>query len=91
MRVWDPKLCAPKMARPDFPDGKFRFFPRWSLWSGGGSGGGGLARGHGVALFAFGGAYWPLALAHSDPLWARTWFGCVRGVGVTLLLVIKKN
>ena len=34
-------------------------------------GGGGLARGNGVSLFAFGGAYWPLALAHSDPLWAE--------------------
>ena len=31
------------MARLDFPDGKFRFFRRWSLWSGGrdGPGGGG--------------------------------------------------
>ena len=37
----------------------------------------GLARGHGVGLFAFGGAYWPLAPAHSDPLWVRTCFGCV--------------
>ena len=52
-------------------------------------GGGGLARGHGVGMFAFGGAYWPLATAHSDPLWARTCFGCVNvstgwggGVGV---------
>ena len=27
-----PKLCAPKMARPDVPNGKFWFFPRWSLW-----------------------------------------------------------
>ena len=33
-------------------------------------GGGGLARGHGVSLFAFGGR------AHSDPLWVRTCFGC---------------
>ena len=44
--VWDPKVCVPKMARPDFPSRKFRFFPRWSLWSGGGGtgvqGGGGL-------------------------------------------------
>ena len=39
-----------------------------------GVGVGGLARGHGVGLFAFGGAYWPLALAHSDPLWVRTCF-----------------
>ena len=34
-----------------------------------GIGGGGLAQGLGIGLFAFGGAYWPLA-AHSDPLWA---------------------
>ena len=40
---------------------------------------GGLAQGIGVGLFAFGGAYWPLATAHSDPLWARTCFGCVNG------------
>ena len=25
--VWDPKVCVPKMAQPDFPNGKFRFFP----------------------------------------------------------------
>ena len=42
---------------------------------------GGLARGHGVSLFAFGGAYWPLALAHSDPLWVQTCVGRVKGVG----------
>ena len=36
--VWDPKVCVPKRARPDFPNCKFRFFPRWSLWSGGGGG-----------------------------------------------------
>ena len=36
--VWDPKVCVPKMARPDFPDCKFRFFPRLSLCSGGGGG-----------------------------------------------------
>ena len=29
--------------------------------------GGGLAQGLGIGLFAFGGAYWPLATAHSDP------------------------
>ena len=36
------KLCT-KMARPDCPDRQFRSFPRWSLWSWGGSrwGGGG--------------------------------------------------
>ena len=38
--------------------------------------GGGLAQGLGVRVFAFGGAYWPLATAHSDPPWARTCFGC---------------
>ena len=31
---------VPKMAQSDFPNGKFRFFPRWSLWSWGGGGGG---------------------------------------------------
>ena len=36
--IWGPKVCVPKMARQDFPNGKFRFFPRWSLWSGGGGG-----------------------------------------------------
>ena len=34
--VRDPKVCVPKIVRPDFPDGTFCFFPRWSLWSGGG-------------------------------------------------------
>ena len=43
-------------------------------------GGGGLAQGLGIRLFAFGGAYWPLATVHSDPPWARTCFGC-GGVG----------
>ena len=41
--------------------------------------GGGVAQGPGVGLFASGGAYWPLATAHSDPLWVRTCFGCVNG------------
>ena len=36
--VWDPKVCVPEMARQDFPNGKFRFFPRWPLWSWGGGG-----------------------------------------------------
>ena len=45
-----------------------------------GAGGvGGLARGHGVGLRAFGGAFWPLAAAHSDPLWVQTCFGRVNG------------
>ena len=38
---------------------------------------GALAQRLGIGLFAFGGAYWPLATAQSDPLWARTCFGCV--------------
>ena len=42
------------------------------------SGEGGLAPGHCVGWFAFGGAHWPLALAHSDPLWGQTCFGCVQ-------------
>ena len=33
------KVCVPKMARSDFPNGTFRCFPRRSLWSGGGGGG----------------------------------------------------
>ena len=41
----------------------------WGAWGVGRGGGGG---GHSVGLFAFGGAYWPLTLAHSDPLWLRT-------------------
>ena len=36
-------------------------------------GGGGASQGN--RLFAFGGVYWPLALAHPDPLWVRTWGG----------------
>ena len=43
------------------------------------TGGGGVAQGLGIRLFAFGAAYWPLATGHSDPLWARTCFGCVNG------------
>ena len=30
---WDPKICAPGMAQSDFPNCKFRFFPRWSFLS----------------------------------------------------------
>ena len=37
--VWDRKVCVPTTARPDFPDGQFRCFPRKSLWSGGRGGG----------------------------------------------------
>ena len=55
-----------------------------SLWWGGG--GGGLAQGLGVRLVAFGGAHWPLATAHSDPLWAQTCFGCVNGAPGCLAL-----
>ena len=60
----------------------------WAWGSEGGGGlwhesEGGLAQGLGIQLFASGGAYWPLATAHSDSLWARTCFGCVnvRGGG----------
>ena len=42
-------------------------------------GGGGVGQGLGIRLFAFGGAYWPLSTAHSDPLWARTCCGRVDG------------
>ena len=52
----------------------------------GGAMGGGLAQGLGIYLFAFGGAYWPLATAHSEPLWARTCFGCVNGAPGWLVL-----
>ena len=48
--------------------------------------GGGLAQGLGIRLFAFGGAYWPLATAHSDPLWVRTSFGCINGAPGWLVL-----
>ena len=55
-------------------------------------GGGGLAQGLGIRLFAFGGACWPLATDHSDPLWVRTFFGCVNrgggGLGVVGVLQI---
>ena len=30
---WEPKVCVQKIAPPDFLSCKFRFFPRWSLWS----------------------------------------------------------
>ena len=39
----DPKVCVPKTARPDSLWCKLRFFPRWSLWSGGEEGSGGVA------------------------------------------------
>ena len=42
-------------------------------------GGGGVARGHACDLFAFGGAYGPLATAHYDPLLVRTCFSYVNG------------
>ena len=48
--------------------------------------GGGMAQGLGIQLCAFGGAYRPLATAHSDPLWARTCFGCVNGAPGCLVL-----
>ena len=37
-------------------------------------------------LFTFCGACWPLAAAHSDPLWVRTCFGCVNGAPGGLVL-----
>ena len=54
--------------------GKTKFQRPWVT-----GGRGVLARGHGFGLFTFGGAYWPLATAHSDSLWVRTCFGCVNG------------
>ena len=42
---------------------------------------GGVAQGLGIRLFAFGGAHWPLATAHSDPPCARTCFGRVNTWG----------
>ena len=39
------------MARQDFPYCKFRFFPRWSLWSEGGWGGPGEGAGHPLLLW----------------------------------------
>ena len=51
--VRNPKICAPKMARPDFPNSKFHFFPRCSLWSGGG------ILEEGSPLFGFGGPKLP--------------------------------
>ena len=41
-RCRKPRICVPKMARSDFPDCKFCFLPRWSLWSGKGGGGEGV-------------------------------------------------
>ena len=40
---WDKKVCVPKMARPDFPNGKFRLSHdcHFGLGVGGGPGGGG--------------------------------------------------
>ena len=38
--VCDPKFCTPKMAQQDFPNGKFRFPPPWSLGLQGGRGAG---------------------------------------------------
>ena len=47
----------------------------WCIW-----GGGGVAQGLSIQLFAFCAAYWPLATAHSDPLWARTCLGGGGGI-----------
>ena len=54
------------VSRPDPSDAL-----TWPTEHSGGRGGG-LAQGLGIRLFAFGGAYWPVAPAHSDPLWVRT-------------------
>ena len=54
---------------------------RLSRSAGWSAGGAGVAQGLGIRLFAFGGAYWPLATAHSDPLWVRTCFGQRGGGG----------
>ena len=58
-----------------------RYLSKLWGWGGGGAGGGRiqgpgpadppwLAQGLSIRLFACGGAYWPLATAHSDPLGA---------------------
>ena len=74
-RVWNPKACVPKMAQINISFCNFTF-SHYEIWVRGGRG---VAKGLGIRLFAFGGAYWPLATAHSDPLWVRTCFGCVNG------------
>ena len=51
----------------------------------GGGGGGSLAQGLGIRWFAFGGTYWPLATAHSDPLWVQTCFRWGMGWGVSAI------
>ena len=48
--VWDPKVCAQKMARPDFPNGKFRFAHDGPFGRGRG---GGLHGACGVRPFSF--------------------------------------
>ena len=52
--MWDRNVGVPKMAQSDVPNSKFRFFPRWSLWLGGGGGPGQalLIRGRGGGLLA---------------------------------------
>ena len=44
-----------------------------------GGGGGGLAQGLSISLFAFGGTFWLFATAQFDPLWAPMRFGCNNG------------
>ena len=44
--VWDPRVCVPQMARPDFPSWQFRSFARWSLWTWGGDPPPPMAYGH---------------------------------------------
>ena len=43
-RVWEPKVVYPKWPNKILPTENFRFFPRWSLWRGGGSRGGDCIR-----------------------------------------------
>ena len=73
-----PKVCVHKTARQHSFCCEFRFFPPMVtlVWRGPG---GGVAQGLSIRLFAFGGAHWPPATAHSDPLWVRTCFGGVNG------------
>ena len=62
--VWDRKVCAPKMARPDFPFCKFYFFPQWPLWLGGG--------GASPAVVSHSNASLPWGTMREDPNLTRT-------------------
>ena len=52
------------------------------VWRGGGGW-------HNIRFFAFGGAYCPLASAHSDPLWVRTCFGRVNGAPGSFVSLLR--